>query len=151
LTHATLSVFSVFSVFRCVCVFVCVCHTHTFASLGSSNIGLFCEAYIRAMANNRPDVLKVFLGNLRPDVIKPDVLAFIRERMCLDVVDIFMPSARNGQTAIAFAIFKDENEAAECQADCDGIEDSISIGPIRAHRDANMRVFIAVVSMPQNI
>ena len=102
------------------------------------------------MANSRQDVLKVFLGNLRPDVIKPEIQAFLFGRG-LDVVDVIVPPASNGRAGVAFATFRCADEAAECMDDCDGIEDSISIGPIQAHRGANMRVFIAVVSMPQNI
>ena len=93
------------------------------------------------MPGCRPDVLKVFLGNLRPDVIKPDILGFMQRRG-LDVVDVIVPSRKSdGQAGIAFAVFNSADAAADCINDCHGIEDQVGIGPIQAHRGANMGVF----------
>ena len=104
---------------------------------------------------SRPDPLKVFLGNLRPDVIKPEVMGFLTRQLSgdgfLNPVDVIVPPSKNCPAAIAFAIFDSPEEAADCIALCNGATDDISIGYILAHRGANMRVFIAVVSMPQNI
>ena len=98
----------------------------------------------------RPDVMKVFLGNLRPDVIKPEVVGFLTQRFHLNPVDVIVPP-NGGTAAIAFAIFDSPEEASDCILLCNGKTDDISIGKIHAHRGVNMRVFIAVVSMPQNI
>ena len=98
----------------------------------------------------RSDGLKVFLGNLRPNVIKPEVMAFLTRRFPLKPVEVIVP-VNSGPAAIAFAIFDSPEEAKDCIALCGGKADDISIGKIQAHRGANMRVFIAVVSMPQNI
>ena len=97
----------------------------------------------------RSDELKVFLGNLRPNVIKPEVMNFLT-RFPLSPVEVIVPG-NSGPTAIAFAIFDSPEEASDCIALCNGKSDDISIGKVQAHRGANMRVFIAVVSMPQNI
>ena len=105
----------------------------------------------------RPDVMKVFLGNLRPDVIKPEVVGFLTQRFHLNPVDVIVPPNGGSRifdintVAIAFAIFDSPEEAADCILLCNGKTDDISIGKIQAHRGVNMRVFIAVVSMPQNI
>ena len=102
------------------------------------------------MEHPRSDELKVFLGNLRPNVIKPEVMNFLTGRFPLRPVEVIVPG-NSGPTAIAFAIFDSPEEASDCIALCDGKTDDISIGKIQAHMGVNMRVFIAVVSMPQNI
>ena len=88
----------------------------------------------------RSDELKVFLGNLRPDVIKPEVVHFVSRRFPLDPVDVIAPP-NGGPAAIAFAIFDSPEEARNCILLCNGKTDDISIGKIHAHRGANMGVF----------
>ena len=90
------------------------------------------------MSGCRPDVLKVFLGNLRPDVIKPHILDFMQRRG-QDVHDVIVPNSKWG--GIAFAVFNSAEAAAACIIDCDGIQDRVGNGPIHAHRGANMGVF----------
>ena len=96
----------------------------------------------------RPDPLKVFLGNLRPNVIKPEVMGFLTRQLSgdgfLNPVDVIVPP-NHGPVAIAFAIFDSPAEADDCIALCNGAADDISIDYVLAHRGANMRVFIAVV------
>ena len=96
----------------------------------------------------RPDPLKVFLGNLRPNVIKPEVMGFLTRQLSgdgfLNPVDVIVPP-NHGPVAIAFAIFDSPEEADDCIALCNGATDDISIDYILARRGANMRVFIAVV------
>ena len=68
----------------------------------------------------------------------------------MNPVEVIVPVV-SGPAAIAFAIFDSPEEAADCILLCNGKTDDISISKIHAHRGVNMRVFIAVVSMPQNI
>ena len=123
------------------CVFVCVCHTHTFASLGSSNIGLFCEAYIEPMSSGcRSDVLKVFLGSLHPTVIKPHIVSFLSD-WGLTPCDVIVPACR-APAAIAFAVFENAEQAAAAVEACHGlVDEAVSPGAIQAHTGANMGVF----------
>ena len=134
----------------CVCVRVCVPHTYICISRLNQEAcwGLLLEPMEHPRC--RSDELKVFLGNLRPNVIKPEVMNFLTGRFPLSPVEVIVPG-NSGPTAIAFAIFDSPEEASDCIALCNGKSDDISIGKVHAHRGANMWVFTAVVSMPQNI
>jgi RNA recognition motif-containing protein len=90
------------------------------------------------MSGNRPDVLKVFLGNLKRNVIKPEVQELLHS--CnLTPLDVLVPQGKG----IAFATFPTPEEAAfAVQALSMGVQHSCCIGPLTAHRGANMGVFI---------
>lgn len=132
----------------CVCVRVCV--PHTYICISRLNQEACWGLLLEPMEHPRSDELKVFLGNLRPNVIKPEVMNFLSRRFPLRPVEVIVPG-NSGPTAIAFAIFGSPEEAADCIAICNGKSDDISPGKVHAHRGANMWVFTAVVSMPQNI
>ena len=99
------------------------------------------------MAVQRPDVLKVFLGNLKRDVIKPQIFDMLEQCTGGSVapVDVIVPTGRG----IAFAIFADPQQAAACVEKLRGVQHSCCLGPVEAHRGANMES-LAIVSMPQN-
>ena len=120
------------------CVRVCVPHTYICISRLKQQAS-FVRLILEPMAKCRPDVLKVYIGNLRPDVIKPDVLGLMSRRG-LNPVDVIVPVCK-GPAAIAFAVFDSPEDASECVDECDGLEDHVGLGAIQAHRGANMGVF----------
>lgn len=149
------SVFRLFSVFS-LCSpyqshdYVC----STFVTLGSRSCKLgLCALCLSVMAAGRPDVLKVFLGNLVPDINKPKLRDLFS---CFDMepAEVIVPSVTPGRSsAIAFVVFNTPDEAQQairCVKGLSGIrrasmdiEDlSLSSG-IHAHRGASMGVCIS--------
>ena len=59
---------------------------------------------------DRPDPLKVFLGNLAVDVNKPKILELL-SWFDLHPFDVIVPQATRGKLAIAFVVFNTPEEA----------------------------------------
>ena len=89
----------------------------------------------------RQDPLKVFLGSLHRDIIKPTL-----QKLCsfheLEPVQIDVPAPKPNQAAIAFLVFDCPIKAAGAVKHLHGLEDGpCSPGAIQAFRVANMGAF----------
>ena len=129
------SVFSVLTLVSLVCVYVCqIC-----------NYGLKPQPAPMSPHWNpnmwRQDPLKVFLGNLHRDIIKPTL-----QKLCsfhdLEPVQIDVPTPKANQAAIAFLVFSSPEQAAGAVTCLHGAPDGpCSPGLIQAFRVANMGAF----------
>ena len=89
----------------------------------------------------RQDPLKVFLGNLHRDIIKPQL-----QKLCsfheLEPVEITVPAPKANSAAIAFLVFDCPIKAAGAVKHLHGLEDGpTSPGAIQAFTVANMGAF----------
>ena len=70
----------------------------------------------------RPDVLKVFMGGLDPDINKPKLLKLFGA--CgLEPVDVIVPQCRPGKLAVAFIVFGTPPEAEWAMQAVNGMTD----------------------------
>ena len=84
----------------------------------------------------RQDVLKVFIGSLRSDINKPQLLSLCRFHQ-LNVADVIIPPAKPHKLAIAFLVFDHPEEAAAAITQLNGLEDeTCSPGRIHVFRGA---------------
>jgi RNA recognition motif-containing protein len=88
------------------------------------------------MSGPRLDVLKVFLGNLKRTVIKPEVCDML-EQNGLTPVDVIVPQGKG----IAFAVFPDPEQTTRAVEIMHGVRHSCATAAVSAHRGANMGVF----------
>ena len=106
--------------------------------------GLFSPSQPYRMAE-RPDVLKIFIGNLMPDVNKPKLVDLFA-RWNLHPTDVVVPAPR-GDRAVAFVVFGSPREAADAVFFCNRMADpSISSGVMNADKNAIVEAFLLVVS-----
>ena len=81
---------------------------------------------------DRPDPLKVFLGNLEPEINKPkivELLGFLN----LAPVEIIVPQNKGGKLAIAFLVFSTPEEASWAINCLQGLQGPQSPGGIHVH------------------
>ena len=90
---------------------------------------------------SRPDVLKVFLGNLHwHGVDKPQIYRALQD-FNLWPDDLIVPAGKG----IAFVIFHDPHMAAWCAANVDGQQHPLlSAGTVTVHMCIIMEVFVVV-------
>ena len=104
----------------------------------------------------RPDVLKIFLGNLLPDVNKPKLLDMFA---CWQLYpsDVIVPAEAKGmrfvvfgpggagiRLAVAFVVFGTEVEAQAALHYCNNFHATgISYCPMNAHKNAIVEAYIS--------
>ena len=95
-----------------------------------------------AAGPGRPDVLKVFMGNLCQGVNKPMLLeVFARFGLVPD--EVIVPAVAFGKMAVAFAVFNTPEEAQAAILAVNGLaEPMVTPFGIHAHRVAIMGAFI---------
>ena len=93
----------------------------------------------------RPDVLKIFIGNLLPDVNKPKLMDLFAV-WNLVPTDVVVPPVKNGR-AVAFVVFGSPREASDAVFFCNRMTDpSLSSGVMNADKNAIVEAFLLVVS-----
>ena len=80
---------------------------------------------------DRPDPLKVFLGNLAVDVNKPKIWDMM-EHLGLAPHDIFVPQVQKNKLGIAFLIFNTVEEAQFALDACKGLVGPASPNGVQA-------------------
>ena len=115
---------------------MCVCATYIHLHLQRLKHNKLQPVYTRAMSGPRLDVLKVFLGNLKRTVIKPEVCDML-EQNGLTPVDVIVPQGKG----IAFAVFPDPEQTTRAVEIMHGVRHSCATAAVSAHRGANMGVF----------
>ena len=107
----------------------------------------------------RPDVLKIFLGNLLPDVNKPKLVDMFAcwQLYPSDVIVpaeakgmrfvVFGPAGAGIRLAVAFVVFRTPREAQAALYYCNGLhEPAVSYCNMNAHNNAIVEAFTIVVS-----
>ena len=94
----------------------------------------------------RPDVLKIFLGNLLPDVNKPKLMDMFA-RWELYPTDVIVPNGHRERMACAFVVFGTPVEAQAALYHCNGLHEvAVSYCNMNAHNNAIVEAFTIVVS-----
>jgi RNA recognition motif-containing protein len=89
----------------------------------------------------RPDVLKIFIGNLHHDCNKPKLVAMF-EKLGMYPAEVIVPQCHAGKLAVAFVVFPTPAEAAAAAFALNGRADpDVAPGAINVHRGAIMGVF----------
>jgi len=89
----------------------------------------------------RPDVLKVFLGNLLPDVNKPKLMDLFA-RWQLYPTEVVVPAPRGDKMAVAFVVFGSPAEAQAALWHCNGAhEPTVTSCNLNAHNNAIVEAF----------
>ena len=102
--------------------------------------GLFSPSQPYRMAE-RPDVLKIFIGNLLPDVNKPKLLDLFA-RWQLYPADVVVPAPRGDRMAVAFVVFRSPHEAQAALHYCNGVhEPTVTSCNLNAHKNAIVEAF----------
>ena len=84
-------------------------------------------------AGGRPDVLKVFVGNMSPNRNKPKVIDLF-SRFDLVPVEVIVPHCHDGKMAVAFVVLSSAPEAQEAIDAVNGFSDpSVTPCAINAH------------------
>ena len=86
----------------------------------------------------RTDTLKVFVGNLVPDVNKPQLMRLC-ESLDLEPHEIIVPHNTKGGLAVAFLTFYSEQEAQQALYMLNGLEDKVCTPTkLMVHWDSTM-------------
>ena len=105
--------------------------------------GLFSPSQFscRMASVERPDVLKIFMGNLLPDVNKPKLMDFFA-RFQLFPTEVIVPAPRDDRMAVAFIVFGSPAAAQAALHYCNGLAvPEITSCNINAHKNAIVEAF----------